>query len=203
MDFRVVEELSVFPDTHTELLTQIFDCAADPLFRPHILNIETSLSRIFKVLEKSQNTLSSLHLLTLRNALYALPFFIAIDITESKERNGDSDLFSPSDLIGLFARWGKETKRLKRYSTSWPYNFSSIVNIKIFNAFSLSISFRMLTFTDSVVPSIAMKGLEFLLATRIKIRSTILLKIGGKRRGEKESMNFSPNLLRICFGGPW
>jgi hypothetical protein len=38
---------------------------------------------------------------------------------------------------------------------------------------------RMLTFADSVVPSIALKGLEFLLLTRTKIRSTILVKIGG------------------------
>jgi hypothetical protein len=95
----------VFPDTYTELLTQIIDCAADPLFRPHILNIETSLFRTFRVLEKSQSGLSSLPLLTLKNALYALPFFIAVDISDTKERNGDSELFSPSDLVGLFARF--------------------------------------------------------------------------------------------------
>jgi hypothetical protein len=104
MDFRVLDELSVFPETQSDLWPQIVDCVGDPLFRPHIHTIEMSLVRLLKSLEKSPIPLSSLPLLALKNALFALPFFVAIEFSESKERVPKTDFLCSFDSMGLFVR---------------------------------------------------------------------------------------------------
>jgi hypothetical protein len=131
MDLRVVEELHVFPDAPSDVIIPSFDCAADIKLRPFLSSIESALLKIFRHFEKSQVFILlckiMLNLLTycnnhfpqqnfggvppiplylLRNSLVSLPFFIPLDIKETRDINlVDIELFTPSDLIALFSRF--------------------------------------------------------------------------------------------------